>query len=175
MGEEETISPRTAVTNSLPGIILDVAAAFLIWLFGRLVFLPISEGIDVFGYPLTEILNFIVLVSLIIIVLKIMVDVRVFIGGLTGWIAEKIGTEYEVTDDEINNLKKALVGIFEVVAIAFIYMLLADYMAGIHPALSGIVLIVFVIWAIFRLWGAVQAVSSEIRRYATALSRKAFD
>jgi len=92
MGETESISPRTAVTNTLPGIILDIAAAVLIWLFGRLVFLPISEGIDVFGYPLTEILNFIILVSLIIIVLKVLGDVRVFIGGLTGWIAEKIGT-----------------------------------------------------------------------------------
>jgi hypothetical protein len=67
------------------------------------------------------------------------------------------------------------VGLLEVVVIAFAYMLLADYMAGIHPALSGVILITFVIWAIFRLWGAVQAVSAEIRRYATSLSRKAFD
>lgn len=175
MSETPTISPRTALTNTLPSIILDVAAAILIWLFGRLVFLPISEGIDVFGYPLTEILNFIVLVALIIIVLKILVDVRIFITGLTGWIAEKIGTAYDVTDDEVNNIKKALIGLIEVVAIAFAYMLLADYMAGIHPALSGVVLIAFVIWAIFKLWGAVQAISGEIRRYATALSKKVFD
>jgi hypothetical protein len=172
---ETTISPRTAITESLPTIILDVAAAVLIWLFGRLVFLPIAEGIDVFGYPLPEILNLIILIALIMIVLKILVDVRTFITGLTGWIAEKIGTSYEVTDDELNNIKKALVGLIEVVAMAFAYMLLTDYMAGIHPALSGVVLISFVVWAIFKLWGAVQAISAEIRRYATAISRKVLD
>jgi hypothetical protein len=172
---ETTISPRTAITESLPTIILDVAAAVLIWLFGRLVFLPIAEGIDVFGYPLPEILNLIILVALMMIVLTILVDVRTFITGLTGWIAEKIGTSYEVTDDELNNIKKALVGLIEVVAMAFAYMLLTDYMAGIHPALSGVVLISFVVWAIFKLWGAVQAISGEIRRYATAISRKVLD
>jgi len=52
---------------------------------------------------------------------------------------------------------------------------MADYMAGIHPALSGVVLISFVVWAIFKLWGAVQAISAEIRRYATAISRKVLD
>ncbi len=172
---ETTISPRTAITESLPTIILDVAAAVLIWLFGRLVFLPIAEGIDVFGYPLPEILNLIILIALIMIVLKILVDVRTFITGLTGWIAEKIGTSYDVSDNELNNIKKALVGLIEVVAMAFAYMLLTDYMAGIHPALSGVVLISFVIWAIFKLWGAVQAISAEIRRYATAISRKVLD
>jgi len=65
--------------------------------------------------------------------------------------------------------------LIEVVAMAFAYMLLTDYMAGIHPALSGVVLISFVIWAIFKLWGAVQAISAEIRRYATAISRKVLD
>ncbi len=172
---ETTITPRTAITESLPTIILDVAAAVLIWLFGRLVFLPIAEGVDVFGYPLPEILNLIILVALMMIVLKILVDVRTFITGLTGWIAEKIGTSYDVTDNELNNIKKALVGLIEVVAIAFAYMLLTDYMAGIHPALSGVVLISFVVWAIFKLWGAVQAISAEIRRYATAISRKVLD
>lgn len=172
---ETTVSPRTAITESLPTIILDVAAAVLIWLFGRLVFLPIAEGVDVFGYPLPEILNLIILIALMMIVLKILVDVRTFITGLTGWIAEKIGTSYEVTDNELNNIKKALVGLIEVVAIAFAYMLLTDYMAGIHPALSGVVLISFVVWAIFKLWGAVQAISAEIRRYATAISRKVLD
>lgn len=172
---ETTVSPRTAITESLPTIILDVAAAVLIWLFGRLVFLPIAEGVDVFGYPLPEILNLIILIALMMIVLKILVDVRTFITGLTGWIAEKIGTSYEVTDNELNNIKKALVGLIEVVAMAFAYMLLTDYMAGIHPALSGVVLISFVVWAIFKLWGAVQAISAEIRRYATAISRKVLD
>ena len=171
----ETITPRTAITQSLPTIILDVAAAVLIWLFGRLVFLPIAEGIDVFGYPLPEIMNLIILVALIMIVLKILLDVRIFITGLTGWMAEKIGASYQVTDDELNNMKKALVGLIEVVAMAFAYMLLSDYMAGIHPALSGVVLISFVVWAIFKLWGAVQAISGEIRRYATAISKKVLD
>jgi hypothetical protein len=172
---ETTVSPRTAITESLPTIILDVAAAVLIWLFGRLVFLPIAEGVDVFGYPLPEILNLIILIALIMIVLKILIDVRTFITGLTGWIAEKIGTSYDVSDNELNNIKKALVGLIEVVAMAFAYMLLSDYMAGIHPALSGVVLISFVIWAIFKLWGAVQAISAEIKRYATAISRKVLD
>ncbi|MDH5795408.1 MAG: hypothetical protein OEZ24_04795, partial [Candidatus Bathyarchaeota archaeon] len=61
---------RETIASALPKIVLDVSAAILVWLFARLVFIPIAEGIYFLGYPLPQILNFIIVVALIILVLK---------------------------------------------------------------------------------------------------------
>ena len=50
--EEVRRASREALAGTLPSIVLDVVAAILIWLFGRLIFIPIAEGIDLMGYPL---------------------------------------------------------------------------------------------------------------------------
>jgi hypothetical protein len=64
-------------------------------------------------------------------------------------------------------------GILYVIAVSLAFMLFSDYLALIHPALSGVVLIAIVAWAIFEIWRAVKAVSQEIRRYSAEWAGKA--
>jgi hypothetical protein len=166
---------RETIADTLPRIVLDVSAAVLIWLFGRLVFLPIAEGVDFLGYPLPEILNFVILVSLVVIVMKVVVDVRKFIDGVASYAAVVIGSDYDVTEDEVSHYKTALGGLFDVIVVSLAYMLFVDYFSGIHPAVSGVTLLALVVWAIFKLWGVVQSISGEIRRYTARWSRKALE
>jgi hypothetical protein len=166
---------RESIAETLPRIVLDVSAAILIWLFGRLVFLPIAEGINFFGYPLPEILNFVILASLVIIVMKVIVDVRKFIDGVASYAAVAIGSDYDVTEEEVSHYKKALGGLFDVIVVSLAYMLFVDYFSGIHPAIAGVTLLALVIWAIFKLWGVVQSISGEIRRYTSKWSRKTLE
>ena len=166
---------REIMGESLPRIVLDLSAAVLIWLFGRLIYLPIAEGIEFAGYPLTEILNFVILAALIIIVVKVIVDVRKFIDGLSSYAAAVVGTDYDVSDEEVGHYETALTGLFDVVVISLAYILLVDYFSGIHPALAGITLLALVIWAIFKLWGVVDAISDEIERYTAKWSQKALE
>jgi len=166
---------RETIADTLPRIALDASAAVLIWLFGRLVFLPIAEGIDFFGYPLPEFLNFVILVALVVIMFKVIVDVRKFIDGLAGYTAIVIGADYDVTEEEVKHYKTALGGLFDVIVVSLAYMLFVDYFSGIHPAIAGVTLLALVVWAIFKLWAVVQSISGEIRRYTAKWSHKALE
>lgn len=163
---------RETIASALPTIVLDVSAAILIWLFGILVFVPIAEGIYFFGYPLPQILNFIIIVALAVIVLRILIDVRRMIEGIAGFAACEIGAPYEVSTEEVEHYKTALKGIFDIIVVSLIYMLFVEFLTRIHPALSGVALLAIVIWAIYRIWRVVQAVSEEIRRYTAAWAQK---
>jgi len=171
--EEIRSESREAIGRTLPKMVLDVAAAVLIWLFARLVFIPIAEGTYFFGYPLPQMLNFIVIVALFVIVMKILVDIRKLINGVAGYAACEIGAPYDVSTEEVGHYKTALIGIFDVIAISLIYLLFVDFLTRIHPGLAGFVLLVIMIWAIFKIWRVVQAVSSEIGRYTAEWSKKA--
>jgi hypothetical protein len=171
--EEIRSESRQAISSTLPKIVLDVGAAILIWLFARLVFIPVSEGIDFLGYPLPQILNFIVLLALIVIVLKILVDIRKLVDGVAGYAACEIGAPYDVSTEEVAHYRTALVGIFDVIVVSLVYLLFVDFLTNIHPGLAGFVLLVVVVWAIFKIWRVVQAVSSEIKRYTSEWSQKA--
>jgi hypothetical protein len=175
MFEQTRRDAREAIADTLPRIALDVSAAVLIWLFGRLVFLPIAEGINFFGYPLPEILNFVILVALVIIVMKVIVDARKFIDGVASYSAVIIGSDYDVTEQEVEHYKTALGGLFDVIVVSLAYILFVDYFSGIHPAIAGVTLLALVIWAIFKLWGVVQSISGEIRRYTSRWSRRALE
>ena len=163
---------REAIADTLPKVVLDVSAALLVWLFGKLVFIPIAEGIDFFGYPLPQILNFIILVALGIILLRIFVDVRRLIRGFAGYAAIEIGAPYDVSQEEVDHYRAALGGFFNIIVVSLSYLLFVEYLSGIHPGLSGFVLLIIVIWAIFQIWRIVQAVSSEIRRYTGSVAER---
>ncbi|RJS78436.1 hypothetical protein CW711_05255 [Candidatus Bathyarchaeota archaeon] len=158
------------IASVLPKIILDVSAAILIWLFGKLVFVPIAEGIYFLGYPLPQLLNFILIVALAVIVFRMIFDVRRLIEGLAGFAACET---YDVSPEEVEHYRTALRGIFDIIVVSLIYMLFVDFLSRIHVALSGVALLAIVVWAIYKIWRVVQAVSEEIRRYTTAWAKKA--
>jgi hypothetical protein len=164
---------KEALVGTVPSIMVGVIAAILLWVFGQLIFIPISQGIYWFGYPLTEILTFIILVGLVIFVVRILADVRRAVDGIAGLAACEIGAPYDVTPSEVEHYKTALRGILYVIVVSLAFLLFSDYLARIHPALSGVVLIAIVVWAIFEIWRAVKAVSEEIRRYSAEWTGKA--
>jgi len=164
---------RATLVSSLPSITVGVIAAILLWLFGNLIFIPIAEGIEWFGYPLPQILTFVILVGLAVFVLRILVDVRRAVDALAGLAACEIGAPSDVTPTEVDHYKTAMRGILYVIIVSLAFLLFSDYLARIHPALSGVVLIAIVVWGIFEIWRAVNAVSKEIRRYSTEWAGKA--
>jgi len=107
--------------------------------------------------------------------MKVIVDVRKFIDGLASYAALAIGSDYDVTEEEVSHYKKALGGLFDVIVVSLAYMLFVDYFSGIHPAIAGVTLLALVVWAIFKLWGVVQSISGEIRRYTSKWSRKTLE
>ena len=171
--EKVSRESREALVGAVPSLTLGVIAAILLWLFGNLIFIPIAQGIEWFGYPLPQILTFIILVGLAIFLLRILVDVRRAVDALAGLAACEIGAPYDVTPAEVDHYKTALRGVLHVVIVSLAFLLFSDYLALIHPALSGVVLIAIVVWAIFEIYRAVKAISEEIRRYSAEWAGKA--
>jgi len=106
-------------------------------------------------------------------VVKILVDVRRAVDALAALAACEIGAPYDVTPKEVGHYKTALRGILHVIIVSLAFLLFSDYLARIHPALSGVVLIAIVVWAIFEIWRAVKAISEEIRSYSAEWAGKA--
>jgi hypothetical protein len=171
--EQVSKESKANLMSALPSITVGVIAAILLWLFGNLVFIPIAQGIEWFGYPLPQILTFVILIALAVFVLKILVDVRKAVDAMAGLAAVEIGAPTDVTKTEVEHYTTAMRGIFYIVIISLAFLLFADYLAMIHPALSGVVLLAIVVWAIFQIWRAVKAISSEIKRYSTEWAGKA--
>jgi hypothetical protein len=171
--EKVSKESRESLMAALPSITVGVVAAILLWLFGNLIFIPIAEGIEWFGYPLPQILTFIILVALAIFVLKILVDVRKAVDALAGIAAVEIGAPADVTQTEVEHYTTAMRSIFYIIIVSLAFLLFSDYLARIHPALSAVALLVIVVWAIFEIWRAVKAVSAEIERYSTEWAGKA--
>jgi hypothetical protein len=164
---------KAELMGALPSITVGVIAAILLWLFGNLVFIPIAQGIEWFGYPLPQILTFVILIALAAFVLKILVDVRKAVDALAGMAAVEIGTPTDVTETEVEHYTTAMRGVFYIIIVSLAFLLFADYLTMIHPALSGVVLLAIVVWAIFQIWRSVKAISAEIKRYSTEWAGKA--
>lgn len=169
--EKVRIESREALLRTVPSIVLYVVAAVLVWLFGRLVFLPIAGTIE-WEWPLLEVLNFIILVTLVALVLRVLVDVRRAVDAAAGIAACEIGAPYDVSPEEVGHYKTAFRGIVYVVVVSLAFMLFADYLANIHTGLSAVVLIAIVVWAIYQIWSSVRAISEEIKRYSSEWAKR---
>lgn len=151
-------------------VFLSIGAAILIWIFGQMIFLPIAEGMaqQFFGYPVHSIISFIIVVALAIIVLTVFIDVRRLTSGIAGVLAYHFGkASGEISIETFKNYRTALDGILYVIIVSLAYLLFADYLATIHPAIPAVLLILIVIWAIFALWRSCKAIASVIGRYTS--------
>jgi len=151
-------------------VVLSVGAAILIWLAGRLIFVPMAQGLtqQLLGYPIAGIISAIIIVALAIIIFTVFIDIRRLTGDLAGILAYHFGkASGEVQKSEVNNYRLAMEGVLYVVIVSLAYLLFVDYLATIHPAIPAVLLILIVIWAIFALYRSTRAVASIIGKYAS--------
>jgi hypothetical protein len=151
-------------------VVLSIGAAILIWLAGRLIFVPIAEGLTetLLGYPIAGIISAIIVVALAIIIFAVSIDIRKLTGGLAGIMAYHFGkASGEVSKAEFKNYRTALDGVLYVIIVSLAYLLFADYLATIHAAIPAVLLILIVIWAIFALYRSAKAIANVIGRYTS--------
>jgi len=166
-GTETYLESARALREAVPRIVLTVGAAILIWVFGTLVFMPIAQGIYFMGYPVPQIISFIIVVALAILILSVFVDIRRLTKGLAGVLAFEIGKATgEQRIESYHHYRTALNGVLYVIVVTITFLLFSYYLALIHPAIPAVILIAIVIWSIFALWGSCKAIAAEIGRSA---------
>lgn len=154
-------------------VILSVGAAMLIWLVGRLIFIPIAEGLtqQLLGYPIAGIVSAIIIVALAVIIFTVFVDIRRLTSGIAGIMAYHFGkASGEIHTEDFKNYRIALDGVLYVVIVSLTYLLFVDYLATIHGAIPAVLLVLIVIWAIFALWRSTRAIADIIGRYTTKMA-----
>ena len=170
-GAEMYLESAKALRQVGARVALSVGAAILIWVFGEIIFLSIAKEMtqEFMGYPVHSIISFIIVVALAIIIFTVFIDVRRLTGGAAGVLAYHFGkVSGEVSVDTYRNYRTALDGILYVIVVSLAYILFANYLAEIHPAIPAIILILIVIWAIFALWRSCRAIANVIGRYTSA-------
>jgi hypothetical protein len=149
-----------------------VGVAVLAWLFGNLVFIPISTGLVLGQYAVTEIISLIVLVTMAVLVIGAVVQIRRLSNAAAGMVAYLMGSRKgEVTRTELDHYRTAITGIVMVGVAALAFLLFSTNLSIIHPALSGILLIVVVLWAMLTLWRSGRALAAEIGVAADELAK----
>lgn len=167
-GAEMYVESAKALREVGARVVLSIGAAIVIWLFGQLVFIPISKGMEqVFlGYPVDAIVSFVIVVALAIIIFTVFIDIRKLSGGIAGVLAYEFGkASGEIKIESLRRYRIALDGILYVIIVSLTYLLFASYLGEINPAIPAIVLVLIVVWAVFALWRSCRAIAAEVGRY----------
>lgn len=165
-GREVRVTSITTIREAGPKVMLNIGVAVLIWLFGNLVFIPISQGIFVREYAVTQIISLITLATLAGLLLTVLYEMRRMADAAAGILAYEVGVRGQVNAEEVSHYRTALRGLLYVGVVALAFLFLSANLSAIHPALTGVVLICVVIWAFFTLMRVGRALSAEIERYA---------
>ncbi|MFB0501619.1 MAG: hypothetical protein ACETVP_04040 [Candidatus Bathyarchaeia archaeon] len=167
-GAEMYVESARALREVGARVVLSIGAAIIIWVFGQLLFIPISEGMEQMwlGYPVKAFVSFIIVVALAIIVFTIFIDIRKLTSGIAGVVAYEFGkASGEVKIESLRHYRIALDGIIYVIIVSLAYLLFAQYLAEIDRAIPAILLVLIVIWAVFALWRSCRAIATEVGRY----------
>jgi hypothetical protein len=173
--EQLLTESRYEVYDSLPKIAVGVAIAFLIWLFGVLIFVPLAEALGnpfVFGLiGLSSLISGIILVALALVIVSIIREVLDATDGLAGYAAAAYATD-ETPDEKVERYRLGFRGIAYVLLAVVAYLFFLPFIAGIFNVLAGIVLIIILIWGILVLFRVGRIFSDEIEKKTADFTRK---
>ena len=156
MSEREARDKLISIAREhLPGTLINLSTAVLIWLFGALVFLPAAYRIEPRGVPLA--CSLILLIGFSIFVSKALGGFRLLLESTSDVLAYEYMQRRKLKIS-IEKLKTVVRSITHVVAALIIYALYSPFLGAIHPSLSGLALILIVLWIVWMLFKTVNAV-----------------
>ena len=156
MSEREARDKLISIAREhLPSTLVKLFTAVLIWLFGALVFLPAAYRIVPVGLPLA--CGLILLIGFSIFVFKAFGGLRLLLESTSDVLAYEYMRRRKVKIP-IERLKTVVRCIIYVVAALILYALYSPFLAAIHPSLSGLMLVLIVLWIFWMLFKSVNAV-----------------
>jgi hypothetical protein len=138
----------TAFHNSL--------TAFLIWLFGVLVFIPLANSIN---WQTGLLCSLVVFTAFTVFMYRAAFGFRKLLDAFSFLPASKYGPKWGINEDDALTLFKH---IFYIVSALIVYAFYFPFLASFHFAISGIVLIVILIWIFFLALRIISILSSKV-------------
>ncbi|NIU81132.1 hypothetical protein GWN63_02665 [Candidatus Bathyarchaeota archaeon] len=131
-------------------------AAFLIWLFGVLVFIPLASNLN---WQTRVFCSLILFAAFTLLLLRGLPNLKKLIDAFSILPARKYslekGLDYEKS---LLMFRQA----FYIISAIVLYLLYLPFLANFHPSLSGIVLILLLIWIFFLSLGTLTILWQEI-------------
>jgi hypothetical protein len=118
-------------------------SAMLIWLFGVLVFIPMASSI---GWDAELVCTLIVLVSFTILISRAISGFKILIDAFSVFPARKYLIKRGLAKENAIVVSKQILYILSIVVL---YLLYFPFLVRLHPAFSGIVLVLVVIFVFF--------------------------
>ena len=121
----------------------NLLAAFLIWLFGNLVFIPLARSLN---WQTRVFCSLIFFIAFTILVAGALPGLKKLVDAFSIFPARKYGIKKRLSyEDSLVLFRHVLYIIIAVV----LYLLYSPFFTNFHPSISGIVLILVLIWIFF--------------------------
>ena len=171
MEENEIVNMRddanSRIRRELPTLGLTIIVAILIWVFGALVFIPLSHGAaNLGGYPLDQIVSAIILIALIIVVLRAFASIIRLSTGVSEYSAAEISRRNPQSVDRhsVTRIGAFFRAIIYVVVMILIFILLQQYLNTLSPILTGVILVIITIASVIFLYNGGVQISGEVAK-----------
>ncbi|HID27818.1 MAG TPA: hypothetical protein EYP22_08405 [Methanosarcinales archaeon] len=169
--ERVKLEARRDIYDSLPKLVVYVSIAILIYLFAMLVFRPLGDGLYISYIQTSDIILGIGIIAILILLWRVIGEVRDICNALGGLIAANVGRE-GASEDEIAHYQKAVKGIIYVFAVVIAFLFIGSMLMEISGGFAGIVLIIIFLWAVWTLYSAGMALSTEIELTSKEFTQK---
>ncbi len=134
----------------------DLLAAFLIWLFGNLVFIPLASSLN---WQTKVFCSLIFFIAFTILVVKALPGLNKLIDTFSIFPARKYGVKKGLSSEDSSVLFRYIAYIF---AAVILYLLYFPFLTNFHPSINGIVLILLLIWIFFLTLRILLTLSQKI-------------
>ncbi|MFP3984862.1 MAG: hypothetical protein ACLFU9_02700 [Candidatus Bathyarchaeia archaeon] len=139
--EQASNDLRSYGQNTVHGLIV----ALLVWLFGVLVFIPLAESLS---WQIKTFVSLFFLLAFSFLISRILPGAKKLIDALAYFPARKYGVSKGLSQENASTLFRYLL---YTICSLILYGLYSPFLIGIHPAVSGIVLILVLILIFFLL------------------------
>jgi len=153
------------INDNTTKIGINIGIAIVIWLVGNLVFIPISRGLFVGIYAMTQLVDLIILIALLVLVVRIIGEIRAVTDSAAIMAAQYSSGNGAIEQSEVSNFRGAFRGFLYVLIVAAAYLLLSAQLDILYPALAGVVLLVIVVWAVYTLFRSGTLLSRTVDRH----------
>lgn len=137
----------------------NLLAAFLIWLFGNLVFIPLANTLN---WQTKAFCSLTFFIAFTLLVTRALPSLKKLIDTFSIFPARKYSTRKKLSYENSLILFRH---ILYIISIIIIYLMYFPFLTNFHPSISGIVLILMLIWIFFLTLRILTILSQKIMEW----------
>ncbi len=165
--EEIYLNSANKLRSSLPKFIIFLGAAFMIWIFGTVLLIPLGQGVFVSNVEASKVINVIVVSSMIVLIFIAFREIKNIAEAAAGFVTYYIGNgKHDTVEMRLGKLERTFRSLAYVIFASLIFLMFRPVFDLVHPAAAGIIVILIAIWAIVSIYTVVMAMSGEVEEAA---------